>query len=206
MSNLLSQIGNKINYSISRWASDPEADQYAQQQAIQAQQDAEAQERLNEAKSRADADSKAKRDADAKAQSLADRSNFKPMRAGSNIASGILKWFMRLILLLLILYGGHLAANEAIGYNAPFRLLSFYYGCVFFFIEIPKMLIRRYWYQIKPSYFTYLPLSTYLPNGDMETFFLGAFCYKEDEASIAARAKVESMYRAAFDKTQIKTV
>lgn len=205
MSNLLSQIGNKISYSVSKWASDPEADQYAQQQAIQAQQNAEAQERLNNAKNEAAADAKAKADADAKAKDLADRSNFKPMRAGSNIASGILKGFLNLILVLFILYGGHLAANEAIGYNAPFRLLSFFYGCIFFFIEIPKMLVRRYWYQIKPSYFTYLPLSTYLPNGDMETFFLGAFCYKEDEASTAARAKVESMYRAAFDKTQIKT-
>jgi hypothetical protein len=203
--NLFTQIGNKIQYSISKWASDPEADAYAKEQAKQQEQDAETQKRINEAKEKGESSSEARAESDAKAKELAERSEFKPQRATSNIAAGIIKGFMSLIFTLIVLYGGHLAANQAIGYKIPFRLLSFLYGCIFFFIEIPKMLIRRYWYQIKPPYYTYLPISTYVPNGDLEVLFLGGFCYKEDEASQMARATVETLYKTAFEKSQIKT-
>lgn len=202
---LLTQVSNKIQYSISQWASDPEAEAYAKEQAKQKQHDAEAQERINQTKAESDKNFNEKADADAKAKDIAERSEFKPQRATSNIAAGIIKGFMQFIFTLIVLYGGHLAANEAIGYKIPFRLLSFVYGCVFFFIQIPKMLISRYWYQIKPPYYTYLPLSTYEPKGDLEVLFIGAFCYKEDEASQLARATVETLYKAAFEKSQIKT-
>jgi hypothetical protein len=202
---LLTQVSNKIQYSISQWASDPEAEAYAKDKAKQDEQDAETKKRIDEAKEKSDTAAIAKAEADAKAQEMADRSEFKAERATSNIASGIIKGFMSFILVLVILYGGHLAANEAIGYKVPFRVLSFVYGCLFFFIEIPKMLIRRYWYQIKPTYYTYFPLSTYEPNGDLEILFLGAFCYKEDDASQMARASIETLYKTAFEKSQIKT-
>jgi hypothetical protein len=202
---LLTQVSNKIQYSISQWASDPEAEAYAKDKAKQDEQDAEVQGRLKETKEKGDSAAEAKEKSDAKAKELAERSQFKPERATSNIAAGIIKGFMSFILTLIILYGGHLAANEAIGYKIPFRILSFIYGCVFFFIQIPKMLITRYWYQIKPPYYTYFPLSTYEPNGDLEVLFLGAFCYKEDEASQMARATVETLYKTAFEKSQIKT-
>jgi hypothetical protein len=202
---LLTQISNKLQYSISQWASDPEADAYAKEQAKQRQHDAEAQERINQTKSESDKNFKSKEEADAEAKSIAERSEFKPQRATSNIAAGIIKGFFQFIFTLIVLYGGHLAANEAIGYKIPFRLLSFVYGCIFFFIQIPKMLISRYWYQIKPPYYTYLPLSTYEPNGDLEVLFLGGFCYKEDTASQLARATVETLYKSAFEKSQIKT-
>lgn len=202
---LLTQISNKIQYSISEWASDPEAEAYAKDKAKQDEQDAETKERTDKAKEEADVAATAKTESDDKAQETADRSEFKPQRATSNIAAGIIKGFMNFISTLIILYGGHLAANSAIGYKIPFRILSFIYGCIFFFIEIPKMLIRRYAYQIKPSYYTYFPLSTYEPKGDLEILFLGAFCYKEDETSQIARGAVEGLYKTAFEKSQIKT-
>ena len=196
---LLTQVSNKIQYNISQWASDPEAEAYAKDKAKQDEQNAEVQERLKETKEKSDKAAAAKEESDAKAKDMADRSEFKPQRATSNIASGIIKIFMNLILTMVMLYGGHLAANEAIGYKIPFRILSFVYGCLFFFIEIPKMLIRRYWYQIKPAYYTYLPISTYEPMGDLEILFLGAFCYKENEASQMARAAVETLYKTGFE-------
>ena len=202
---LLTQISNKIQYSISEWASDPEAEAYAKDKAKQDEQDAETKKRMDESKEQGEASASAKTESDAKAQEMLERSEFKPQRATSNIAAGIIKGFMQFIFTLVILYGGHLAANSAIGYKIPFRILSFVYGCMFFFIEIPKMLIRRYAYQIKPSYYTYFPISTYEPNGDFEVLFLGAFCYKEDEASQMARATVETLYKTAFEKSQIKT-
>jgi hypothetical protein len=202
---LLTQISNKLQYSVSQWASDPEAEAYAKDKAKQDEQNAETKKRIDEAKKKSDDAATAKAETEAEAKSVADRSEFKPQRATGNVAAGIVKGFMSLILTLLILYGGHLAANEAIGYKIPFRILSFVYGCLFFFIEIPKMLIRRYWYEIKPAYYTYLPISTYEPMGDLEILFLGAFCYKEDNASQMARATVETLYKTAFEKSQIKT-
>ena len=202
---LLTQISNKLQYSVSQWASDPEAEAYAKDKAKQDEQNAETKKRIDEAKKKSDDAATAKAETEAEAKSVADRSEFKPQRATGNVAAGIVKGFMSLILTLLILYGGHLAANEAIGYKIPFRILSFVYGCLFFFIEIPKMLIRRYWYEIKPAYYTYLPISTYEPMGDLEILFLGAFCYKEDNASQMARATVEALYKTAFEKSQIKT-
>jgi len=202
---VFTQIGNKIQYSIAQVVSDPKADEYARQQAIQARQDAEAKARRDAEYARASEQERARMKADADAKALSERSQFKPQRATGNVASGIIRGFMNFILTLVILYGGHLAMNEAIGYKIPFRILSFAYGCLFFFIEIPKMLIRRYAYQIKPPYYTYFPLSTYEPNGDLEILFVGPFCYKEDEASQMARATVETLYRTAFEKSQIKT-
>jgi hypothetical protein len=201
---ILTQISKKVNYDISKALNDPEAEAYAKQQEIQAKQDAEAKERKlkEEERIKKDLDMKAK--SDAKAKSLAERSTFSIKRAMRNTASGILTGFMSLILICFILYGGHLAANDAIGYNNPFRILSFIYGCIFFFIEIPKSFIRKYWYKLEIPYYTYLPLSTYQPTGDLETIFLGGFCYREDEASNAARSVVGGLYKTAFDKTQIK--
>jgi hypothetical protein len=203
--NVFTQIANKIQYSLAQAINDPKADEYARQQAIQARHDADAKARRDAEYARASAQEKARLKAEEDAKALAERSQFKPVRATGNVAAGIIGGFMRFILTLVILYGGHLAANEAIGYKNPFRILSFVYGCLFFFIEIPKMLIRRYAYQIKPPYYTYFPLSTYEPNGDLEILFLGAFCYKEDEASQMARATVETLYKTAFEKSQIKT-
>ena len=48
---LLTQISNKVQYSVSQAVSDPEADAYAKQQAQQAQQDAFAKQRADDAKS-----------------------------------------------------------------------------------------------------------------------------------------------------------
>ena len=202
---ILTQISNRVNYDLSKALNDPEVDAYAKQQAIQARQDAEVKARKDKEEVTAKKNLDAKAKADANASSLAQRSTFSVKRALRNTASGILTGFLSLILICFILYGGHLAANEAIGYKIPFRILSFIYGCIFFFIEIPKSFIRRYWYQIQIPYYSYLPLSTYQPVGDFETILLGGFCYKENENSSAARSAVETLYKSAFDKTQITT-
>jgi len=202
---ILTQITNRVKYDLSKALNDPEVDAYAKQQEIQEKQDAEVKERKQKEEATAKKNSEAKAKAAEKAKVLTQRSTFSVKRALRNTASGILTGFMSLVLICFILYGGHLAANEAIGYKIPFRILSFIYGCIFFFIEIPKSFIRRYWYQIQIPYYSYFPLSTYQPVGDFETLFLGGFCYKEDEASNAARAAVEALYKTAFDKSQIKT-
>jgi hypothetical protein len=202
---LITKLSNKLNYHTSIALDDPDAEEYAKQQAIQQAQDkAVADRKLAE-----DADA-AKRASDAeiaslKVKDLESRNKFSVARASGETASGILKIFGSLLLTAIMLYGGHLAANQAIGYNAPFRLLTFFYGSIFFFYHIPKGLYDKYINKKKLEFYSFLPLSTYHPTGDIEKFFLAPFCYSETQESQAARAVVESLYSTAFTKSQIKT-
>lgn len=204
MSGLFTQVVNKIQYKISEWVSDPEAEEYAKQQAKQAKQEAQTQARKQTAAEQERVKAAAKVKANARARDIESRSQFSPARASSNIVNGILDWFFRLLFILVAMYGGHIAANEAIGYNIPFRLLSFVYGTILFFIVIPMSLYNTYWLNIVPKYYTYLPLSTYEPKGDLAILFLGGFCYKEDQQAIDARNKVAELYKLGFEKSQIK--
>jgi len=202
---LITKLSNKINYHTSIALDDPDAEEHAKQQAIQQAQDkAVADRKLAE-----DADA-AKQASDAEIASLnvkdlERRNKFNVTRASGETASGILKIFGSLLLTAIMLYGGHLVANQAIGYNAPFRLLSFFYGSMFFFYHIPKGLYDKYINKKKLEFYSFLPLSTYHPTGDIEKFFLSPFCYSETQESQAARAVVESLYSTAFTKSQIKT-
>jgi len=201
---LLTQVANKIKYMISQFVSDPEADAYARQQADQAAQDADTKKRIDEAKAQADADAKVKADTDAAAAELEERSQFKSKRAATSIASGVLKGFFSLFLFMFLLYGGHLAANQAIGYRVPFRLFMFIIGFLLSFYYIPKSLFDRYYTKIKPPYYSFLPISTYQPVGILQDIFLGGFCYTEDDNSRAARAAVESLYLTGFNKSKVE--
>ena len=202
---LITKLSNKINYYTSKALDDPDAEEYVKQQAIQEAQDkAVADRKLAE-----DADA-AKQASDAevaslKIKDLETRNKFNITRATGGTASGILKIFGSLLLVGVMMYGGHLAANQAIGYNAPFRLLTFFYGSLFFFYHIPKGLYDKYVNKKKLEFYSFLPLSTYHPTGDLEKFFLSPFCYSETQESQAARAVVESLYSTAFTKSQIKT-
>lgn len=202
---LLTQISNKIQYTISEVVNDPKAEEYAKQKEIQEKHDAEVKAREKDAEKKAKEDAEKKAELDLEAKKLTERSEVNISKTSANIASEILTGFLIFLLIFFVLYGGHLAANDSIGYKIPFRILSFLYGCIFFFIEIPKMFIRTYYYNSIPKYYTFLPLSTYEPKSDLETIFYGWFCYKEDEFSTAARSAVDTLYKTAFDKSQIKT-
>ena len=201
---LLTQLSNKVQYNVSQAVSDPEADAYAKQQAQQAQQDAFAKQRADDAKAQEDKEAAAKAQAAVDAEKLQKRSTFDSSRATSDIASGILKTFFSLIFFAVVLYGGHLAANEAIGYNSPFRILSFVYGCLLFWYYIIKTLIQKFYYKMKIPYYGFIPLTTYKPNGMIEKIIYGLFTYNEDAEYFAAKSHVEELYRTAFEKTQIK--
>jgi len=54
--------------------------------------------------------------------------------------------------------------------------------------------------KVIPNY-SFLPISTYVPTGDLEKLVLGPFCYVPDQASVDATAKVAQMYLEAFQRT-----
>ena len=198
---LFTTFKNKIQYLIAKKVSDPKADEYAKIQADKAAQAAAVKKREDEAKAKASQDAVTQAASNVAAADLAARSKFKPKELMSEVAKGILAGFMSLVLLCFILYGGHLASNAAIGYNVPFRILSFIYGVIFSIWVVPKALYDVYWKGKTLPYYTFFPLSTHIPRGDLEKIFIGGFCYTEDEASGAARAAVINLYTDAFSKS-----
>lgn len=202
MSSITTSLYNKAQYLFSKTISDPKADAYAKQQAEQAKHDAEKKEREKKAAAdKAAADEKAAKDAE-KAADLAARSKFDYKELISDSAKTILTTFGSVLLALVLLYGGHLAANQAIGYKTPFRILSFIYGALGAIYIIPMSLYKVYGKGETLPYYSFLPISTYVPNGTLEEIFLGGFCYQEDEASVAARSAVETLYSNGYKKSQ----
>ena len=191
---LLEKLSNKIQYITSKQLDDPQAEEYARQQKAQKKQDLAIKKREQE-KEKDDAKAQAKKaEEDAKAAELVRRSEFKPGRAIGNSATQILKILGSLVLVLLMLYGGHLAANEAIGYKYPFRILYFLYGALLFIFVIPKSFYDSFILKKIKHFYTFFPLSTYVPTGNLESFFLTPFCYVEDQYSTEARKAVEALY------------
>jgi hypothetical protein len=202
---IFTKVVNKVQYVTSKSLDDPKAAEFAKEKAIQDAQDKAVAERKAAADSIAAKELAKKKETDEKAKTLEDKSKYNVYRAAGNAASGILSVFFSLLLVSLMLYGGHLVANRDIGYNTPFRLLSFFYGTIFFFYHIPKGLYDKYISKKHLEYYTFLPLSTYAPTGDLEKIFFGPFCYTETQTALEARSLVEQMYSTAFQQTQIKS-
>ena len=128
MGNLITKAYNKFQYEISKKLSDPEADSFAKQQEKQAIQDKATAERkqledINKSKENQEKEEKKRN-----ALELEVRSKFSPLSEQIyNILNATTKYTILFIVLGLILYGGKISANQAIGYNIPFRIFSFFY-------------------------------------------------------------------------------
>lgn len=182
--------------------SDPKAEEYAKQQAIQKKQDEEVRQREAAAsKASAEADAKKKSAAEASAD-LASRSQMNPSKAAADIAKSTLNWFFFIFLAMIALYGGSIAANMSIGYNVPFRRMSFVYGTLMFFLVIPYYIYLVYFKNQTIPYYSFFPTnSTYVPIDTLEQILYGWYCYKEDDASKAARAIVQKIYESGFKRS-----
>jgi hypothetical protein len=197
----ITSLSNKISYMVNTAVSDPKADAYATAKAKQAEQDARV--ATNKEMSAADAAAKEKAEQDAKEEAAKLSARSKASISGflAQSSQGILKAFIILACIAVALYGGHIAANHDIGYSPAGRLVSFMYGCILSPLIIIKYIADLYYYNTPVPIWGFLPLSTYVPNGDMEAFFLSPFCYKEDQGSIDARARVAQSYLEAFQRT-----
>jgi len=199
---ILSSLSNRFQYFIEKQTSDPEADAYAREQAQQATQDAAVRERQFIASQQSAQDAEAKRLSDAASADLAARSKFNMSSLISQTSKTILTVVFSLAIVCFAFYGGHIEVNKAMGYGVPFRVLTFLYGALFSFWVVPKSIYDVYYKGLTLPYYSFFPISTYVPNGDFEKIVLGPFCYTEDEAVKAARAAVSLIYENAF-KTSI---
>ena len=192
---------NKITYQINKAVSDPEAEAYAAAQAKQAKQDAAVAANKANKEEKAEAKAKAAKDAKDAAEKLSARSNSSISGFAGESSQQILIVFFVLAYITVATYGGHLAANRDIGYSIAGRIVSFIYGTILF----PVLIIQYIWDTFKegkviPNY-SFLPISTYVPTGDLEKMVIGPFCYVPDQASVDATAKVAQMYLEAFQST-----
>ena len=196
----LTSLVNKITYHANNAVSDPEADAYAAAQAKQAEQDAAVAANKAEKDSQKAEKAKAAKDAKDAAEKLSARSKSSLSGFAGKSSRGILIAFIVLASLAVATYGGHLAANRDIGYSPAGRFLSFIYGTLIF----PVLIGKHIWDTFKegkitPNY-AFLPLSTYVPNGEFEKLILGPFCYTPDQTTVDATAKVAQQYLEAFQK------
>jgi hypothetical protein len=79
----------------------------------------------------------------------------------------------------LALWGGTLAANDAIFRSRGYRILNFIYGSVFFFISLPYY-AYRYFKNKSPTLFALLPLTTQKPETFFQKLIYGLFWYVEN--------------------------
>jgi hypothetical protein len=202
MGNTVSLAYKKFQYQLDEYLKDPEAENHAKQLKLQADQDAAVAKRkakTTEEKEKADAEALEKKIA---ADALTARSRFSsPMTIISKIASSILSTFFSLIVIGIALYAGKLEANKAMGYSIPMRILSFIYGAVFFFFVIPKCLYEIYWLNKPIPDYAFLPLTTYMPVGNLEYLFFGPFSYIEDANIGSAHTEVMELYKKGFAKS-----
>jgi len=202
MGNLFTRTYNKIQYEISKKVSDPEADNYAKQQQAQAVQDKAAAERkaaLDKQKGqKKQEDAEKKKEAD----ELAKRSRFSPISEQIHTITKTVNLYATLFIILgLGLYGGKISANQAIGYNIPFRILSFFYGFLLFFIVIPVAFVKKYLYGIKILNYTFIPLKVHVTTGWAERVLIGPYCYQEDADCFSEKAKVAELYKNGYDNS-----
>ena len=125
----------------------------------------------------------------------ADKAEFSLKRMLSKIGSTAVQVFFGFLILVLMLLGGTLAANDAIGRPLAFRILYFIYGCLGFFVVIPYY-IFRYFKDDSPHIYTLLPLTTSASESDIGRFFFAPFTYKED--AFAKEATLDYIRQAAI--------
>ena len=201
----LKQLYNKAINKLDKELDDPKAEEMAKRAEAQAKQEAEVAARLEkEEKAKLKAEAKRLR-AEEKAKALQERAEFNVGKTVRSASTNILNITLIIGLVMIALYGGHLAANNAIGYSPWMRVLMFFYGSLLSFIIIPKTLYEVYWLGQPNDYYTFLPLTTYVPQNRFEEIVFGPVCYEDSEKVRAARDAVKNLYErgSAFLKPQM---
>ena len=201
-----SAVSNRIEYMFY----DPKAEEFARhkaereaQKAVDDKRRAEiAQSQLTEQQKK-EANDALNAKQKAERESLATRSQFNISQLIGQSSDGIYFHVKALLLLCFMIYGGHIAVNQAIGYNIPFRILTFVYGMLCSIYIVPKALYDIYWKHIDLPYYAFFPLSTYQPKGDLEKYIVGPFCYIETPEAIEAREAVKKLYESGFVKAAV---
>lgn len=201
----LKKLFNKAVNKVDKELDDPAAEEAARRAEKQAKQEAEVAARLEkEEKEKLKAEAK-RIQAEEKAKALQERAEFNVGKTIRSASTNIITITAIIGLVMIMLYGGHLASNSAIGYSPFMRVLMFMYGNLLFWFIIPKTLYDVYWLGKPKDYYTFIPLTTYTPQNRFEELVFGPFCYEESDKTRAARDAVKNLYEqgSAFLKPQM---
>ena len=115
-------------------------------------------------------------------EAAAERSTFSIKRLISRalkITGSVLGMFL---LIALGIFGASLATNLNVYRGWPYRLLYAIYGCVFFFIVIPYVLLWRWLYQHKrPRFYALIPIIGVPIENRILAFLLNWFTFEPDD-------------------------
>lgn len=115
-------------------------------------------------------------------EAAAERSTFSVKRLFARalkITSSVLGMFL---LVALGIFGASLATNLNVYRGWPYRLLYALYGCVFFFVVIPYVLLWRWLYQHKrPRFYALIPIIGVPIENRILAFLLNWFTFEPDD-------------------------
>ena len=187
---IFTRVGNLVSYNINKATTDPDAQRYADEQAAARRQQDIADAKAAEEKKAAEA-AEAKQKANLK-DATYDTSTFV-----TQIFKYIATAFGSSIYILLALYTGHIAANDAIGRAPSYRTLYFIYGTVFSIFVLPYYIIQWMRGTSIKSY-AILPLREGVVPQGLEGFFQSFYTFLPDNESIAATTNFQTALRTAI--------
>ena len=183
---LLSNLQDKLAYTVHSLTYDPEAERYAESKraALEAEDAARKAKQQKEAKEQAAAEQKTAEEA-RRAKEAEDRKARSEFRTGRFLATVFGTIGTILLAFFAIaggVYGAHLATNLNIYRSWPYRLLYAIYGFLFFPVVIVYVLGYRWWWKgRKPRYYALLPLIPYFINQPLLSMLLSWMTYKPDD-------------------------
>lgn len=187
---LLTRASNLVSYNLYKATTDPDAQRYADEQAAARKQQDIADAKAAEEKKVVEA-AEAKQKANYK-EATYDTSTFI-----TQIIKYIGTAFASSIYILLALYTGHIAANDAIGRAPSYRTLYFIYGTVFSIFVLPYYIIQ--WMRgISVKSYAILPLREGVVPQGLEGFFQSFYTFLPDNESIAATTNFQTALREAI--------
>ena len=183
---LVTQLANKLSYSLHSAVYDPEAEKYAKEQKAKEDADNAA---LEEAKKKNDAAAiaaaqkkKDENEATAKAAEEKERESFSISRLVGRALGTVMSVVSIFLLIFVCLYGASLATNLNVYRDLPFRILYAVYGILFFWVVIPYVLLYRWWWKgLRPRFYAVFPFVPYHFDNYYAALFLSWMSYKPDD-------------------------
>jgi hypothetical protein len=183
---LLSNLRDKVSYTIHNLTYDPAAEEYAA--SVKASQEAAAAaekaatDSANRKQAIEDAAAAEKDRTSKEAAERVARSQFNTGRFVGKVTGTIVTILIIFAAVAGGIYGAHLATNLNLYRSWPYRVLYAVYGFIFFPVVILYVLGYRWWWKgKKPHYYALLPLIPYFINQPLLATLFSWMSYKPDD-------------------------
>jgi hypothetical protein len=125
-----------------------------------------------------------------------EKQTFSPSRVTSRVSKALMISFFVALYIAAGLYGGSMAANDAIVRPTSIRILYFIFGFIFWLPVLIYFGVRT-WGGHPPHFATFLPLYEYDPNTEAKTLLTSLFYYTDSPIIRLAKEKFAAAATAA---------